>query len=167
MRATGRLSSQNLLRIFDRHAVAYLQKRAAHAAVDLEAHPHEARGAQPTLDLAGGERLTVREHERRGCWIVSEAQVAAELDTPLRVGDVGREILEAACFDLFGGGPVSQQHLAQPRLAPDQRLSQEQLAERGQVVVGGLARKRAHEAVTAAERSVDLRSRVVVLELDA
>ena len=59
-----------------------------------------------------------------------------------------------------------EQLLAQPRLARDQRLAREQLAQRLQVVVVGLAGERAREALAARERRVDLLAGVVILQLD-
>ena len=115
---------------------------------------------------AGSDRLAARQHERRRGGVVRQAQLAAELEAPSGVGKVVGQVDYAARRNLLGGGAVVEERLAQPRLARDQRLAQEQLAERAEVVVDGLTRERAGEALAAPDRGVDLLACVVVLELD-
>src|ERR687895_697133 len=96
-----------------------LEQRAADAAVHVEAGADEPRAAQPAAELAGRDRLAVRQHEGRRAAAVCDAELRAQLDAAPRVRTV-REVRDAVGGDLLRCLPAGQHRLAQPRLARDE-----------------------------------------------
>ena len=108
--------------------------------------------------------VAVGPHERRRVARAVDPQLLAQRDAAPRVRLVG-EVGHAQRDDLLGRGARRQQRLAQPRLARDERLAAEQLAQGVQPALG-LAGEGLRERRAAADGGVDLVPGVVVLEDD-
>ena len=89
------------------------------------------------------DRLAVREHERRRAGVMRQAEPAAQLDAPAGVRDVVRQVPDGGVRDLLGGSPVSSSISHSRDWRATSALRSEQLAQRVQIVVVGLARERA------------------------
>ena len=149
-------------------AVADVQQRAAQAAVGLQAQADQPRAPQPAS--AGPPALSglpSPRHEAPASSGPRAARARARSSTQRSRVGAGREVGDAQRRDRLRRRAVAEQGLAHPRLAGDQRLALEQLAQRVQrrpsVSPGNASAKPPPRAT----RRVDLGARVVVLEHDA
>ena len=151
-RAVWRRSCQDLLGIVDCHAAADLQQRTADAAVDVETQSAPA-GPCAASGSARRRRPARRSAARTPASRVVRAGPAGRRNSTQRraSGTSGRSATRRR-RDLLRRGAVGQQRLAQPRLASEEGLALEQLAQGVEIVVVGFARERSGEAVPAAER---------------
>ena len=92
----------------------------------------------------GAQRAAVARHERGVVGAAGQPELAAQLHAAPGVG-AGREVGDAQRRDRLRRRTVAQQGLAHARLAGDQRLAPEQLAQGVQRALG-LARERVGEA---------------------